>query len=294
MMPAALMKIAVAQINTTVGDFAGNEARIRDAYRRGVAAGADVVVFPELATCGYPPRDLLARPHFVEANLEMLQRLAAETGRTALVLGYVDRNEQRPGRELRNSVALLAEGAVRARRHKTLLPSYDVFDEDRYFEPARENLPVPLHGQLLGLTVCEDLWNDGDFWRDARRYDRDPAEPLVAAGARILLNASASPWQLGKAGVRRDMLATLARDSKCPVVYCNLVGGNDELIFDGGSLVFNAAGELIARGASFEEDFLLVNLETAPAVSAEVAPDEASVFDALVLGVRDYFGKCGF
>jgi NAD+ synthetase len=286
------MKIALAQINTTVGDLAGNEKKIIDAYRR-AATQAEVVVFPELATTGYPPRDLLLRPRFVDENLAVLNRLAAASGKAAMVVGYVGRNEKRPGRDVTNSVALLREGRIVATRIKMLLPTYDVFDEDRYFEPATENAPVPFNGGMAGLTVCEDVWNDEDFWDD-RRYRRNPAADLARAGAKVLFNSSASPWHLGKNHARRRMLSQLAAKSRCPVVYCNLVGGNDELIFDGGSMVFDAQGQLIAEGKRFEEDLVVVDLDAARPVDPPEPPDEQQVFGALTLGLRDYLEKCGF
>ena len=207
------MKIALAQINTTVGDLAGNSTRILEAYQRGVGAGVELVVAPELALTGYPPRDLLLNPEFVRRNLAGLERLAAATGATGLLVGYVGQNDHRPGRETTNAVALLQDGRVLATRAKTLLPTYDVFDEDRYFEPAADNLPVEFNGQAIGLTVCEDVWNDEDFWRD-RRYRRNPAVDLVEVGARLLFNVSASPWHLGKSATRRAMLASLAAKSR--------------------------------------------------------------------------------
>ena len=287
------MRIALAQINTTVGDIAGNEARILAAYQRGVAAGVDLVVVPELAITGYPPRDLLLKSGFVARNLAALDRLARATGNTGLIVGHVGLSEVRPGREFANNVALLHEGRILATRVKTLLPTYDVFDEDRYFEPARANLPVTFKGRSLGLTICEDVWNDEDFWQD-RRYRRNPALDLVAAGAEVIINASASPWTLGKQSVRRDMLASLAAKTGRPVVYCNLVGGNDELVFDGASLAFNARGEVIAQARLFEEDFVVFNLETAAPLAPEAHCDEELIFKALALGLRDYVHKCGF
>lgn len=288
------MKIALAQINTTVGDFERNVDRILNAYRLAVTAGVKLVVTPELATCGYPPRDLLAKPHFVDANLAALEKLAAATGETALVVGYVDRSEVPAGRPLTNSVALLQNGKVVAKRDKSLLPSYDVFDEDRYFEPARVNQPVELDGIKLGLTVCEDLWNDEDFWRDQRRYPNDPADSLAAAGVDLMLNVSASPWQLGKDSLRREMLGNFARKAGRPLVYCNLVGANDELIFDGASMVFNGNGDLMARGEAFAEDLMVVELDAPRVVRPPELGEEESVFRALVLGVKDYLSKCGF
>ena len=287
------MKIALAQMNTTVGDFAGNQTKILDAYRRGVEAGVEMVVCPELATTGYPPRDLLHKSGFIKGNLALLDRLAAATGKTALLVGYVGENPKRPGREATNAVALLQQGKILATRAKTLLPTYDVFDEDRYFEPATENRPVEFNGQKLGLTICEDVWNDEDFWRD-RRYRRNPAVELVEAGAKIIFNVSASPWHLGKNQTRFDMLRSLAVKTRAPLVYCNLVGGNDELVFDGRSLAFNGTGELVARGALFAEDFLTVDTDMDQVVPADRTVEEEKIFKALVLGLRDYIHKCGF
>jgi NAD+ synthetase len=287
------MKIALAQINTTVGDMTGNESKILAAYRRGAEAGADLVVFPELAVCGYPPRDLLLNKAFLRRNQETVDRLAQATGATGLLVGFARPNEKRPGRDVANAAALLQNGNVIATRDKTLLPSYDVFDEDRYFEPAKENAPATFDGHPVGLTVCEDVWNDEDFWPE-RRYPKNPATELVAAGAEIVFNVSASPWHLGKNRIRHAMLAKLAAKMKHPLVYCNAVGGNDELIFDGGSLVYNGAGELIAEGRMFEEDFLIVDTEQAATKEHRQYSDEEKLYKALVLGVRDYLGKCGF
>ena len=287
------MKIALAQLNTTVGDLAGNEAKILAAYQRAADADCDLVVCPELALTGYPPRDLLLRESFIAQNLAALDRLAAATGRTGLLVGFVGRNSTRPGREVTNAAALLQNGKVLATRTNSLLPTYDVFDEDRYFEPATENAPVEFNGQLIGLTVCEDIWNDEDFWRD-RRYRRNPAMDLVGAGAQLIVNLSASPWHLGKNQTRFQMLSSLAHKARCPVVYCNLVGGNDELVFDGDSMAFNSVGQLIAAGKSFADDFVILNTNDAKVIAPRAAPDEEMVYHALVLGLRDYLHKCGF
>jgi NAD+ synthetase len=287
------MKAALAQINTTVGDISGNEAKILAAYVRGVAAGADLVVAPELALTGYPPRDLVLSDDFIAKNLAAMERLARQTGNTALVTGFIGLNKVQPGRKATNAIALLQNGKIITTRTKTLLPTYDVFDEDRYFEPATENAPVDFNGTKIGLTICEDVWNDEDFWDD-RRYRRNPALELTAAGAKIIINASASPWHLGKNRVRHDMLAKLAAKSQCPVIYCNLVGGNDELIFDGASLAFNSHGELLAEGRMFAEDFIVVDLGQPPLQQPAAPADEEMVYRALVLGTRDYLHKCGF
>ena len=286
------MKLALAQINTTVGDFAGNLALIRKAYARGMADGAELVVAPELAITGYPPRDLLLKSGFIEGNLAALTELAQSVGEVGLVVGHVGVNEKHPGRQAVNAVSLLHHGKVAATRTKTLLPTYDVFDEDRYFEPAPDNTPVEFNGRKLGLTICEDVWNDDSFWADPR-YRANPVDGLVKQGAEVIVNVSASPWNLGKEGMRREMLASLATNAQRPVVYCNAVGGNDELVFDGGSLALNAQGEVLAAGAQFTEALVAVDLDgTVQAVSE---PQEmALLHDALVLGVQDYLGKCGF
>ena len=287
------MKIALAQINTTVGDLAGNEAKILSAYREACAGGAELVVFPELATTGYPPRDLLLKKQFVSGNLAVLERLARSADGAGMVVGYVDWNKSGAGREVTNSVALLERGEVVATRTKNLLPTYDVFDEDRYFEAARENEPVSWRGTSLGLTICEDIWNDEDFWPH-RRYRHDPVLELIRGGAKIILNVSASPWFVGKNKLRHEMLATLARSSNSPVLLCNLAGGNDELIFDGGSLAFNGAGELLARGRLFAEDLVFVETDAPGRPVAAASCEEEELYQGLVLGLRDYLYKCGF
>ena len=287
------MKIALAQINTTVGDLAGNQAKILDAAERARSEGVDLVLFPELTITGYPPRDLLLNKDFIAGNLAVLQRLAAASGPAAMLVGFVGENKNTPGRGVTNEAALLQNGRIMATRAKTLLPTYDVFDEDRYFEPARNNAPVSIANQSCGVTICEDIWNDEDFWPH-RLYRANPAGDLLADGARLLFNISASPWNVGKEKLRAQMLASLARKSGRPVALCNLVGGNDELVFDGGSLVFNGAGDLIAKGRDFEEDFVVVDTASSPPISPAPPPEEECVYRALVLGLRDYVHKCGF
>jgi len=287
------LKVALAQINPTVGDLAGNEAKIRAAYQRGVEAGVEMVLCPELSITGYPPRDLLLKKSFITRNFETLDHLAASTGKVGLMLSYVGKNETQPGRELTNSVALLQNGKIIATRIKTLLPTYDVFDEDRYFEPASKNLPADFNSAKIGLTICEDIWNDEDFWT-VRRYQHNPPVELAEAGAKIIFNISASPWHLGKNKTRFEMLRSIAQKTRRPVVFCNQVGGNDELIFDGHSVVFNANGDLIAQGKWFEEDFLVVDTESTCVIQPVELPAEEAIYKALTLGLRDYFYKCGF
>ncbi len=287
------MKIALAQLNPTIGDFAGNEAKILAAYRRGVAAGVDLVACTELSTTGYPPRDLLLRQSFIAQNLALLDRLAAATGPVGLLVGCVGENATRPGREVANAAALLQQGSILATRAKTLLPTYDVFDEDRYFQPAGDNTPVEFNGRKLGLTICEDIWNDEDFWPE-RRYRRNPPVELAAAGAEVILNISASPWHLGKNRTRFEMLRSLAVKTERPVLFCNQAGGNDELVFDGASLAFNGYGELVAHARLFAEDLIVVDTGSRARVAPPTLVDEELVYEALVLGLRDYFRKCGF
>ena len=286
------MKIALAQINTTVGDFEGNRSLIEKAYLQGNREGIELVVTPELAITGYPPRDLLLKSGFIEANLAALEDLAGTVGEVGLVVGHVSFNESHTGRRATNAVSLLHQGKIVATRTKTLLPTYDVFDEDRYFEPANENTPVEYNGRKLGLTICEDVWNDEVYWKD-RRYEANPVDELVEKRADIIINISASPWSLGKERMRCEMLSRLAAKIKRPVIYCNAVGGNDELVFDGGSLGLNLEGKVLGAGVHFSEDLVVVDLEKEPQDVSE-SQSMALLYDALVLGVRDYLSKCGF
>ena len=287
------MKIAIAQINTTIGDFEGNADKITEAWRQADEAGAALVLLPELALCGYPPRDLLNKPAFLRKNQETLDRLAKRGGKAAAVVGYADFNETDSGRPARNAAAVLHDGQVTAIRYKTLLPTYDVFDEDRYFEPATDNTPVEILGTKLGITICEDIWNEEVFLHD-RRYQRQPADELSTAGAKLLLNLSASPWSLGKEHSRHILLSQLSAKCGCPLVYCNLVGGNDELVFDGGSQYYNGHGVLGASGAMFTEDLVLIDTETIEPKSVDTNDDNEKIYSALSLGLRDYLKKCGF
>ena len=287
------MRVAIAQINTTVGALSDNTNKILEAYKKGLEAGVDLVVVPELAITGYPPRDLLLKPQFIAQNLAALINLAKQIGETGLVVGYVDQSQKSPGRPIANAVALLHRGQIVATRHKSLLPTYDVFDEDRYFEPASENAPIDFKGYRIGLTICEDAWNDSGFWSQ-RRYGRDPIEPLVSEKCDVLINVAASPWQLDKQSFRLEMLQTLVRNHQVPLIYCNAVGGNDELVFDGTSLALDKNANLLTQCASFEEDFQIVDLDEKKTVSFVEAPDEEKVYSALVIGIRDYLHKCGF
>jgi len=292
------LKIGLLQLNSTVGDFAANREKLLAAYAQAVARGAELVLAPELFLCGYPPRDLLLRDDFVAANLAALAETAQAAGAVPLCVGFVEKNAERPGRALKNSAAVLQNGKIIWRTAKSLLPTYDVFDEDRYFEPAKKVEPFVFAGKKIGLTICEDIWNDEDFWPE-RLYRRDPVRELVSQGAEIMLNISASPWCDGKEKTRLEMLQRVARDEKIPLVQVNAVGANDELIFDGHSVALDARGGILALGRGFAEEILVVDLNPAtsnqqPATSNGFPPREQLLFSALSLGVRDYVRKCGF
>ncbi len=288
------MKIGCLQINATVGDLAGNAEKVLAGYTRAVRAGADLVVAPELVLPGYPPRDLLLQEDFLPEHDRVLAGLTRNIGVVPLILGALRVNPERPGKPLFNAALVLRDGAERAVIIKQLLPTYDVFDEDRYFERGKGSIPVEIDGVRVGVTICEDIWNDEDFWPD-RRYRRDPVKRLAGEGIDLLLNLSASPWHLGKDRTREAMLRGVAVRESVPVVQVNLVGGNDELVFDGQTLVLNRRGEVVARGHAFEEDFLVVEPDMDPPLPvAEVPAEEEQLFHALALGVRDYVQKCGF
>jgi len=288
------VKIALGQINPTVGDFEGNAARIIAFARRAHTAGAGLILFPELSVCGYPPRDLVERASFVAHNRETAERIAAETRGIAVICGLVTPAHAETGKSAMNSAALLRDGRVAFVQSKMLLPTYDVFDEMRNFAPAKSQGLFPFCGKQMALTVCEDAWNDKHFW-NKRLYTFDPVEALIHAGGNFLLNISASPFWLGKRELRRDMLAAIARNYKVPVVMVNQVGGNDSLVFDGSSLVLNPAGDVIARGKSFEEDLVYFDSDQLQGeIHEQIEGEEASAYAALVLGTRDYVRKCGF
>lgn len=289
------MKVVLAQINPTIGDFSGNLARMAQAVDEARGRGADLCVLPELAVCGYPPHDLLERGRFVAENLESVDSMARDTRGIAVVVGHVrPRATAAVGKPLENAVSLLANGSVVSTHGKTLLPTYDVFDEARYFEPASQVSLTELGGIKLGLTVCEDAWNPAGFW-DKPLYDRDPVAELVAQGAQLILNVSASPFTLAKRAARPAMLAAHARAHGVPVLLVNQVGGNDDLIFDGRSLAIGADGAVIAAGAEFKEDLVFVEPFAGRGdIRSPLEDDEAAVLEALVLGTRDYAHKCGF
>ena len=324
------MKLALAQINPTVGDLRGNTDRVFDFARRADAHGADLVVFPELCLSGYPPRDLVNVTAFLEDGEERLRCLAEKTRglRAGLIVGYAGfdlTSGPRQTSELRqagNCAAYLADGAVVFRQQKMLLPTYDVFDDQRHFSPATEQAVCTIEGRRIGITICEDAWNDKQFWKpplyarnpverrlyarnpvERRLYARDPVEELAAKGIDLLVNISASPYHMYKRGLRLEMIRAAARRHGVPIAMVNQVGGNDHLVFDGSSFAVDAAGETAARADSFQEDLVFWETEEQgraeglrgkPWPAANSADEHEAVYDALVLGARDYVRKCGF
>lgn len=288
------MKIAVAQINTVIGDFEGNALKIFDRMAWAEKVGANLCVFPELSVCGYPPRDLLEKSDFIQRNLNTLNKIAKKTGKMAVVAGFVSVNDRPTGRALFNSAGILRQGKVEFVQHKTLLPEYDVFDEARHFEPAHDHDVWNMGNMKLGLSMCEDIWSLFEFG-GRRIYKSDPIKDVVESGADVVINISASPFTLGKYQIRKALVSGAARRFDRPIVYCNLVGGNDELVFDGRSFVVDAKGRLVYQAANFKEDSFVVDLSNVVPIEApDELSDEEEVRRALVLGLRDYMIKCGF
>jgi NAD+ synthase/NAD+ synthase (glutamine-hydrolysing) len=287
------MKIALAQFNPTVGDFEGNSARVLELAREARAGGAEIAVFSELCLCGYPPQDLIERPAFVRRNLETLERLA-QTVAIHSVVGYVGKAQDDTGKPVANCAAVIGHGKVLFEQRKMLLPTYDVFDESRYFQPAHTQHAFLLGAETLGITICEDVWNDKNFWAQ-RLYERDPVTELVGKGSSVVLNISSSPYTIDKRGVRHGMLEAMALRHQVPVVYVNQVGGNDSLVFDGSSVAFLPDGRVGALAKSFEEDLIFFDTLTgAGDIRPQICDEIEAAYRALVLGARDYVRKCGF
>ncbi|MFZ5807258.1 MAG: NAD+ synthase [Verrucomicrobiota bacterium] len=287
------MKVGCLQLNATVGALDSNANKAWKGYQRALQQGAELVVAPELFLSGYPPRDLLNRQDFINQNQRALRTLAKKIDRIPLIIGAITTNPKRPGKPLYNSAAVLMHGKIKYLFHKSLLPTYDVFDEDRYFEPSQEANIWTYAGKKIGVTICEDIWNDEDFWPD-RRYRRDPIRALKKKKIDLLINIAASPWHFGKEKIRERMLARVARDEKIPLLQVNLVGGNDELIFDGQSSALDAKGKFLFHGHAFDEHVAVIDFDHPHPLSSLHPEPPSQLFYALALGVRDYVTKCGF
>jgi NAD+ synthase/NAD+ synthase (glutamine-hydrolysing) len=288
------VKIALGQINPTVGDFVGNAAKIVQYATQARQRGAEIVLFPELSICGYPPRDLVERTSFVARNREVAEEIARQTVGITVVAGLVTPANSHTGKSVMNSAAVLRDGKIAMIQSKRLLPTYDVFDEMRNFAWAERQDVFREHNVPVALTICEDAWNDKDFW-DRPLYGKDPVADLMSAGGRILLNISASPFYVGKPELRCKMLTAIAKKYKVPVALCNQVGGNDSIIFDGASVVISPRGEVLAQGRPFEEDLVFCDTDASSGdLHPQLVGEEPNAYAALVLGTRDYVHKCGF
>jgi NAD+ synthetase len=291
------MKIAIAQINPIIGDFRHNFDKIKHSVDQAVELKCDLVVFSELVITGYPPRDLLERRDFIDGNLACLDRLIAAVRGIGVICGFVDKNPSKEGKPLYNAAIVFEDGKIIHKVHKMLLPTYDIFDERRYFEPGRESLPFSYKGHHIGLTICEDAWNDEDIFQK-RIYPQDPVAGIVQAGADLVINISASPYYLGHDKFRKDMFAFMAQKYRLPMMFANQAGGNDSVVFDGSSSVFDKNGKMIAGASDFAEDFLAFDsktLKTFDHGSHNVSMSDAeSILKALVMGTHDYVSKCGF
>ena len=288
------MKIALAQINPTVGDIDGNLEKVRSNIDKAKELGANLVVFPELSLMGYPPRDLLERDYLVDANINALNSLAQDVKGIGAIVGFVDKNPAAEGKPLYNAAALLEDGSISYVCYKSLLPTYDVFDEDRYFEPAAGTAPVRFGGQRIALTICEDIWND-ESCGPRKLYHKDPLQELGRKKLSMIINISASPYSMGKDDLRLQLMRNRAKEYNLPVIMCNQVGGNDELVFDGNSFALDAKGDILARAKPFEEDLIQIDLDYgAGDLHGEDLNDPTKTYRALILGVRDYVRKCGF
>lgn len=288
------MKIALAQINPTIGDFKGNTDKMIALAKKARSISSDLIIFSELAVSGYPPLDLLEKKEFVESNLVYLQRLVSSINKIGVICGFVDKNPDRKGKPLFNSAVLFEDGKIIHKVHKRLLPVYDVFDESRYFEPGKECISFSYRGYRLGLTICEDMWNDRDFFVE-QHYPLDPVEELVRDGADMLINISASPYHMAKREFKWDMFRAMAKKYRTPVINVNQVGGNDSVLFDGISLAFDTEGKIVTRARDFEEDMVIFDTGYSKGEMHAVSETGTdSILHALIMGTRDYMQKCGF
>lgn len=288
------MKIALVQINTIIGDIQGNKEKILAAYKKGLKDNVDLVIVPELALCGYPPQDLIEKKEFRDKIVQTSEFIASKTKETALLFGTITEEFDHVGTGIYNSAMLCFDGEVKFIQNKTLLPNYDVFDEVRYFESAKDVRIFDFKNEKLGISICEDIWNDADYWKD-RRYPVDPVQRLVDKGATLLINISASPYAYGRRTDRFKMLSTLSKNDKLPLVYVCCVGSQTDLIFDGGSLCFDNSGNLVLLGKTYQEDYFVYDTSKSyPAIRDVEKSFEEEVLSSLILGVKDYAAKTGF
>jgi len=288
------MKIALVQINTIIGDIQGNKEKILAAYKKGLKDNVDLVIVPELALCGYPPQDLIEKKEFRDKIAQTNEFIASKTKETALLFGTITEEFDHVGTGIYNSAMFCFDGGIKFIQNKTLLPNYDVFDEVRYFEPAKDVMVFDFKNEKLGISICEDIWNDADYWKD-RRYTVDPVQRLVDKGATLLINISASPYAYGRRTDRLKMLSTLSKIDKLPLVYVCCVGSQTDLIFDGGSLCFDNSGNLVLLGKTYQEDYFIYDTsKNYPAIKFVEKSFEEEVLSSLILGVKDYAAKTGF
>jgi len=288
------MKIGLCQINSIIGDIEGNKDKILKGYAQGVKDKVDLVIFPELAVCGYPPQDLIEKKEFRSAVNKATEEIAAQTGEVGLLFGTITEEFDNVGTGIYNSAVLCFNSQIRFTQNKTLLPNYDVFDEVRYFESSKDVKIFQYKEEKLGISICEDIWNDDDYWKH-RRYERDPVQRLVDKGASLLINISASPYGYGRRKERFEMLSALTKTDKLPLAYVCYVGAQTDLIFDGGSMCFNSSGKLQLLGKTYEEDYFIFDTEKSYSTIVDVEGSfEDEVLSALILGLKDYAEKTGF
>lgn len=288
------MKIALCQIDTIIGDIDNNKAKIIKGYEKGVADGADLVIFPELSLLGYPPLDLIEKKEFRNKVIKATEEIASKTGNTGLLFGSITEDDDNIGTDVHNSAVLCYKGKIQFVQHKSLIPNYDVFDEMRYFDSAKEIFIHEFKGEKLGISICEDIWNDADYWH-VRRYKDDPVNKLIKKGATVLINISASPYAYGKRKSRKEMLSVLVKDNKVPLAYVCCAGAQTDLIFDGASMCFDSEGELVCLGEAFSEDyFIFETKESYHPIHETEGSFEEEVLNALIYGVKEYFRKQGF
>ncbi|NLT50734.1 MAG: NAD+ synthase [Ignavibacteria bacterium] len=288
------MKIALCQINPIIGDITGNKQKIIDGYKKSINSGVELVVFPELAVCGYPPQDLVEKQEFREAVKKAADEIASVTGDAAVIFGSITDNLDDIGPDVHNSAIVAMHGKICFEQHKTLLPNYDVFDEVRYFEASSDNKVFIFNGKKIGISICEDIWNDADYW-NKRRYYVDPVQKLIKQGAEILINISASPYAFGKRTERMKMLSVISANDKLPIIYTCCAGAQTDLIFDGASMCFDNYGKLCLLGKSFQEDLLFFDTEADyKQIDKCEGKFEEEVLNALIYGLKEYCNKTGF